>query len=156
MTGETWNEQTLWPEGTHVSHSASQDDDKAQTTHDTCGPISGTPFAYYDPDTHCWKTCQGTLVSGLDTYSQTWPSSGMTADGTAYQLPASAHLTDEIGCSQLLPTPTSRDHKDGHAPRFRHGRIQKDTLGRAIGGPLNPTWVEWLMGFPPGWTDLED
>ena len=24
-----------------------------------------------------------------------------------------------------------------------------------IGGQLNPTWVEWLMGFPPGWTDCE-
>jgi hypothetical protein len=23
-------------------------------------------------------------------------------------------------------------------------------------GSLNPTWVEWLMGFPIGWTDLED
>ena len=22
------------------------------------------------------------------------------------------------------------------------------------GGQLNPTWVEWLMGFPSGWTDL--
>jgi hypothetical protein len=22
------------------------------------------------------------------------------------------------------------------------------------GGQLNPTWVEWLMGFPLGWTDL--
>jgi hypothetical protein len=21
---------------------------------------------------------------------------------------------------------------------------------------LNPAWVEWLMGFPIGWTDLED
>jgi hypothetical protein len=26
----------------------------------------------------------------------------------------------------------------------------------AIGGKLNPTWVEWLMGFPIGWTDLKD
>jgi len=26
----------------------------------------------------------------------------------------------------------------------------------AVGGKLNPTWVEWLMGFPLGWTDLED
>ena len=25
-----------------------------------------------------------------------------------------------------------------------------------IGGKLNPMWVEWLMGFPLGWTDLED
>ena len=24
------------------------------------------------------------------------------------------------------------------------------------GGKLNPTWVEWLMGFPTGWTDLKD
>ena len=24
------------------------------------------------------------------------------------------------------------------------------------GGRLNPMWVEWLMGFPLGWTDLED
>jgi DNA (cytosine-5)-methyltransferase 1 len=23
------------------------------------------------------------------------------------------------------------------------------------GGPLNPTWVEWLMGWPLGWTALE-
>ena len=23
-------------------------------------------------------------------------------------------------------------------------------------GQLNPEWVEWLMGYPAGWTDLED
>lgn len=23
-------------------------------------------------------------------------------------------------------------------------------------GQLNPDWVEWLMGFPIGWTDLKD
>jgi hypothetical protein len=23
------------------------------------------------------------------------------------------------------------------------------------GGPLNPMWVEWLMGWPLGWTDLK-
>ena len=25
----------------------------------------------------------------------------------------------------------------------------------ASSGQLNPTWVEWLMGFPIGWTDLD-
>jgi hypothetical protein len=24
-----------------------------------------------------------------------------------------------------------------------------------IGGPLNPEWVEWFMGWPIGWTDCE-
>jgi len=58
----------------------------------------------------------------------------------------------------LLPTPKSRDWK-GQTQRGIHA--QKDALpnmdrgdGRVIGGGLNPQWVEWLMGFPAGWTDL--
>jgi len=27
-------------------------------------------------------------------------------------------------------------------------------MGAGNGGQLNPTWVEWLMGYPLGWTDL--
>jgi hypothetical protein len=26
---------------------------------------------------------------------------------------------------------------------------------KAPGGTLNPTWVEWLMGYPAGYTDLK-
>ena len=28
------------------------------------------------------------------------------------------------------------------------------SLRTDVAGQLNPTWVEWLMGFPIGWTDL--
>lgn len=28
-------------------------------------------------------------------------------------------------------------------------------MSAGAGGRLNPVWVEWLMGFPLGWTDLE-
>jgi len=28
-------------------------------------------------------------------------------------------------------------------------------MGAGHGGQLNPTWVEWLMGWPLGWTDLK-
>ena len=28
-------------------------------------------------------------------------------------------------------------------------------LADQVGGKLNPTWVEWLMGWPLGWTDLK-
>ena len=54
------------------------------------------------------------------------------------------------------PTPTSRDHKDtGDLESVPTNSL----LGREVGpskasGSLNPTWVEWLMGFPIGWTDL--
>ena len=30
----------------------------------------------------------------------------------------------------------------------------KRTPGSGVGGSLNPLWVEWLMGWPIGWTDL--
>jgi hypothetical protein len=32
----------------------------------------------------------------------------------------------------------------------------KRKMSAGNNGHLNPTWVEWLMGFPLGWTDLED
>ena len=33
---------------------------------------------------------------------------------------------------------------------------EKKAMQAGNGGKLNPMWVEWLMGFPLGWTDLED
>ncbi len=41
---------------------------------------------------------------------------------------------------------------------LRHKRYLETEVAyqeKAPGGHLNPTWVEWLMGFPKGWTDLE-
>lgn len=52
----------------------------------------------------------------------------------------------------LVPTPLSRDWKDGIVPAKRNGEIQTDTLPRRLGGPMNPPWGEWLMGWPIGWT----
>ena len=31
---------------------------------------------------------------------------------------------------------------------------ERRSMAAGNGGQLNPTWVEWLMGFPLGWTDL--
>ena len=44
-----------------------------------------------------------------------------------------------------------------HTPRTspRSARELDGTSPLGHGG-LNPTWVEWLMGFPLGWTDLKD
>jgi len=44
-------------------------------------------------------------------------------------------------------------------PRMKHW-IPKNGLTQVTsetknGGQLNPTWVEWLMGWPLGWTDLK-
>ena len=63
---------------------------------------------------------------------------------------------------QKWPTPQANDAKNPYA-RVREFS-QATMLGEAVlnadpltaGGKLNPMWVEWLMGFPLGWTDLED
>lgn len=54
----------------------------------------------------------------------------------------------------LFPTPQARDFRTGHQERFFDPKRSKN-LKDQIGGQLNPTWVEWLMGFPTGWTDLD-
>ena len=32
--------------------------------------------------------------------------------------------------------------------------LESDVASLGESGPLNPEWVEWLMGFPVGWTEL--
>ena len=63
---------------------------------------------------------------------------------------------------KLWPTPTARDGKGARKPETmqKSGRNpETNSLPDAVEfrgepGRLNPTWVEWLMGFPLGWTDL--
>jgi hypothetical protein len=60
------------------------------------------------------------------------------------------------------PTPTARlgAQRGAQAKRYSDPKRSNDlddaVAARGIGGQLNPEWVEWLMGFPAGWTDLED
>ena len=58
-----------------------------------------------------------------------------------------------------LPTPTAQDAKNNTLPPSQHDRDSlPGTLLRAgeRGGSLHPRFVEWMMGFPLGWTDLDD
>lgn len=69
------------------------------------------------------------------------------------------------GAVKLWPTPTARDYRGQHRPgseafvnRLNHPRgvsLVEDLQREGIIGQLNPPWVEWLMGFPIGWTDCD-
>ena len=132
-----------------------------------CGVKSPVLLASYNPDTQSWKTSQTSLVAtgddGLDEYLETWPRSGMTRNGIAYQLPPLVPNTTEIG-SLPFPTPASRDYKGAVRPETMEAKGRNpdtNSLPDAIEyrgetGRLNPTWVEWLMGYPLGHTALED
>ena len=54
----------------------------------------------------------------------------------------------------FYPTPTTQDAKNnGSKSQMERNSLP---LNSVAGGKLNPEWVEWLMGYPVGWTDLKD
>jgi len=63
-------------------------------------------------------------------------------NGTATPIPAVMWATPRVDDAKNNGTQSQRE---------RHG----PALNAQIGGQLNPQWVEWLMGYPVGWTDLE-
>tara|TARA_R100000008_G_scaffold59241_1_gene36945 strand:- start:130 stop:525 length:396 start_codon:yes stop_codon:yes gene_type:complete len=67
---------------------------------------------------------------------------------------------------KMWPTPNASDNRD--RGNLSDPAIQRRIkLGKQVGltmavkenkggGALNPTWVEWLMGYKAGYTDLKD
>jgi len=65
-------------------------------------------------------------------------------------------LGAEVRRRQNWPTPAATDWKGSSKPGQRRGQLTDPAMGMIpAGGRLNPMWVEWLMGWPIGWTDLE-
>lgn len=70
-------------------------------------------------------------------------------------------LTSKV-LSGWIPTPTASASKGCGAvgtKSWEHdvkkGNLKGLVMEEGSNGQLNPTWVEWLMGFPEGWTDCE-
>ena len=61
----------------------------------------------------------------------------------------SRNLNDAIA---FFPTPTTQDAKNNGS----QSQMERNSLplNAVAGGKLNPEWVEKLMGFPPGWTEI--
>ena len=59
---------------------------------------------------------------------------------------------------KMWPTPTKSDYRSPNMNPAKNGQVEPASghaLPARVGGQLNPTWVEWLMGYPLGWTDLK-
>lgn len=62
--------------------------------------------------------------------------------------PGKCNLTQAVAMEKLFTTPCAADAQGPHGGE--NGR----SLRTGGAGQLNPEWVEWLMGFPIGWTGL--
>jgi hypothetical protein len=60
---------------------------------------------------------------------------------------------------KMWPTPAARDFRAPNNPdgasRLSRPPTSGEQLPNAVGGVLNPAWVERLMGFPLGWTEVD-
>jgi hypothetical protein len=120
-------------------------------------------------DGECWE--QQTLAhltseteSGL---SEKWPTPRSCSAMAATITPENSwaenrfpNLETVVG-QRMWPTPNASDHIQRKTSKSwaEQGRVNyvlsNPEITGVTGGRLNPMWVEWLMGWPLGWTDLK-
>jgi hypothetical protein len=134
-----------------------------------------------DHSSYFLKTCPPYVLADSMKLGKNWPGCGMIVDGILFPLRKSERpILESDGsyspnyptprvCSglrssgmnrseyyKIFATPTATSYgtnRGGGAGRV--GKV-RPSLSTQVGGALNPTWVEWLQGYPLEWTGLED
>jgi len=127
-------------------------------------------LANFDQELYAWKMLQMSFQWADAMLLDRLPKSGMIVNGQLYAVDQiSEHRTTERA-GFVLPTPTAR--LPGSEPKYlsqwrreeikdmrmcvgvkacQHYGIEKEqAIGEGL--VLNPRFVEWMMGFPQGWT----
>lgn len=95
---------------------------------------------------------------GLEAAVRMWPTP--TASDTGQRSKPYAQGGTPLSlAANLYPTPTTMKSTGGAALCKWGGAGARKKMAAMVtpsemNGPLNPTWVEWLMGWPTGWTGL--
>jgi hypothetical protein len=171
--------------GFHAKTSQQEVREKESTESDQeCGRKWYGSFTKYNPDSSSWRTHQCSFLGDLEEFSETWPQWGLMRNGECWEQRMLAQTIKETEFGSLLkmfPTPTVACVEGGeqsdrveetqsggyilrklNKPNMTYGAKLSDAIlyeekkkNKAVGGKLNPTWTEWLMGWPLGWTDLK-
>lgn len=149
-----------------------------------CGEKWRELLVKYDRNTHSWKTHLCLWEEDLPESSVILPRWGIMRDGVCWGRQTLAHRIDETesGLSpngqtffhtptttgldggsnsrkalkkrmQNLPTPMAHMAKEMNSPS--EANRNTPTLAYLVGGKVNPEWIEWLMGWIIGQTDLK-
>ena len=116
-------------------------------------PTSETGFSY-------WLTPTATEI---------YPSSDRREKRAAYRKSIGRKdvpgcLSEQVSHREFWPTPRASEYKDCGplgSKSYRHMLGRRYLCAKAqeaenTSGKLNPRFVEWLMGFPQGWTELNE
>jgi len=94
---------------------------------------------------------RGDLIQAVrgnpNSHYKLWPTPKASAAGPDFaKLERSGTGISLATAVAMFPTPTAQDASNNGGPAQME-------LNAVAGGALNPMWVEWLMGWPLGWTD---
>lgn len=102
------------------------------------------------------RTAKGKRQVGLESAVKFWPTPRSSPNENRQTRPTASQQAGKHGMNlatavNLWATPTvhGNTNRVGVSPTSGNG------LATQVGGSLNPNWVEWLMGYPIGWTDLK-
>jgi len=108
-----------------------------------------------------------------DMKNPTWPTPVSSPSVTSQTVGATLDLMNsrergqgtlmEAVVKRMFPTPQASDNRDrgnmsNPSIQRRIAKGKQIMLSQSVdqnSGQLNPPWVEWLMGWPLGWTDLK-
>ena len=104
------------------------------------------------------------LLPTITTQETEHPEAELTQTGRRKSSNGNSHSLNLADTVKMFPTVTTRDYKGGRKSETleQSGRNETNSLNDMVNhlegntGQLNPLWVEWLMGYPIGWTDLKD
>jgi hypothetical protein len=164
VDGTTSNGSTLFAEEIRV-----------RKTHELGKPITQNTRVSAVSSSELLMSCARSLFSGrIHQPGKTLPGLGNDFDTNLSRLVtlccpsdfehvALGLTTKEKGCfclphwrTPLASDAKNRGDKNAEATKRRIANRKTITLSMQVEGPLDPVFVEELMGFPLGWTDLED
>lgn len=153
---------TLFTEDSPVSPSAWQETRGGKTTPVTCGRSFRAWSEKLNRVGLSLKTYLVSCVSRLTMFAPIWKVKATVSGFGIMKLRLSVLNTDANECF-LWRTPDAHCSRGASSKERYQMKLQKglpislnDQVAHLAGnsGSLNPEWVEWLMGFPIGWTDL--
>ena len=191
MSGQAYEQLTLFPADSHASPSPWLESKRAKGMIDTYGRRCSELSPSCARAALSVRTFLESSRLPPGKWSRIWSVLAITSSCLILRLRLSELGTDDqeysSSESQMWPTPTARDCKGANSLKHltqpkapgnnhhvrqlanavklfttpcaadaqgTHGGANHRSLRTDVAGQLNPTWVEWLMGFPPGWTDL--
>jgi len=103
-------------------------------------------------------------LTRMDCYRM-WPTPRAANPGSRITSKGGKVLAQEVEIAEGIRNPLTRERwptprAQARAACFVRDGGNRSNLEEIVGergsiGQLNPTWVEWLMGFPTGWTDCD-